>query len=495
VGPASVLNLGFALLSGAAAASNYWLWRERRSEPAHLWLALAAAAVAGICIGKALVYEATTTAEVVRWQRLQLAAAGPLLIGFLRFSFLFLRAESPVVDRIGVVLGIGVVAASLTPWAFDGIAHERSVPWLGQHYMELGLGPLGIAFFAAFAALFCWLLVFYGRHLPQVEDNAMGVFAALCLWVMFSIHDMSVTLRLFSGPYLLGLGYAAFLCAFSMILVRRFVRASADVERWAETLQRLVDERTAELRQKEIQLADGQRLATLSTIAASCAHELNNPAAYVTSSLNRLAEIWKRGEEADGGEFDEILGECREGVEHIRKIVGDLVALAQRSDGERARVDLREVVESALPIARNEARYRAEIVTALAPVPPVRGDARLLGQVVIHLVLNGIQAAASGSSPRPRVGVETSFEDGSVWLVVRDNGPGIPAELRPRLFDPFFPGRTEGDRVGFGLAVTHQIVTSHNGRIDVESSDSGTTMIVELPAADGGAGGAGDGVN
>ena len=100
-------------------------------------------------------------------------------------------------------------------------------------------------------------------------------------------------------------------------------------------------------------------------------------------------------------------------------------------------------------------------------------------------------AAAAAERPahqRPRVGVETSFEDGSVWLVVRDNGPGIPSELRPRLFDPFFPGRTEDDRVGFGLAVTHQIVTSHQGRIDVESSDAGTTMLVELPAAPDGDG-------
>jgi signal transduction histidine kinase len=485
VGPASVLNLCFALLAATAAAFNFWLWRERRSEPGHLWLALAAGSVAFICLGKTMLYEAETTAQIVRWQRLQLAAAGPLLIGFFRFSFLFLRAEAPVVDRLALAVGLGVVVASCTPWAFDGVAHPRSVPWLGQHYREMSLGPVGIAFFAAFSAFFAWLLVFYGRHLSRLKDNAMGVFAALCLWVMFSVHDMSVTLGVFSSPYLLGLGYAAFLGAFSIILVRRFVRASTDVERWAESLQRLVDERTAELRQKEVQLADGQRLATLSTLAASCAHELNNPAAYVTSSLNRLAELWKRGAGADEAEFDEILDECREGVEHIRRIVGELVALAQRSDGERARVDLREVVSSALSIARNEARYRAEIVTALGAVPPVRGDARLLGQVVIHLVLNGIQAAASGASPRPRVGVETSFEDGSVWLVVRDNGPGIPAELRPRLFDPFFPGRTEGDRVGFGLAVTHQIVTSHQGRIDVQSSDDGTTMIVELPAASG----------
>lgn len=483
VGPASVLNLCFALFAALAAGFNFWLWRERRREPGHLWLSLAAASVGFICFGKTMLYEAETTAEIVRWQRLQLAAAGPLMIGFLRFSFRFLRAESRLADRLGLVVGVGVVFASLSPWTFDGVAHPRSVPWLAQHYREMSLGPVGIAFFACFAGFFCWLIAFYGRHMKRLEDNAMGVFAALCVWVMFSVHDMAVTLRLISGPYILGLGYAAFLSAFSIILVRRFVRASADVEIWAESLQRLVDERTEELREKERQLGDGQRLATLSTLAASCAHELNNPAAYVTSSLNRLAELWKQGAGADAAEVEEILDECREGVAHIRRIVGELVALAQRSDGERERVDLREVVRSALPVARSEARYRAEIVTALAAVPAVLGDARLLGQVVIHLVLNGIQAAASGASPRPRVGVETSFDDGSVWLVVRDNGPGIPPELRPRLFDPFFPGRAEGDGVGFGLAVTHQIVTSHQGRIDVQSSDAGTTMIVELPAA------------
>jgi C4-dicarboxylate-specific signal transduction histidine kinase len=294
---------------------------------------------------------------------------------------------------------------------------------------------------------------------------------------------MAVTLGVYSGVYLLGLGHLAFLTGFSGILLRRFVRASEDAERWAETLQRLVDERTAELRAKELQLADGQRLATLSTLAASCAHELNNPAAYVTSSLNRLSELWKRGASDDAGEIEEILAECREGVERIRAIVGELLTLARRSDGERAQVDLVEVIQTALPIARSEARYRAEIVTELSPVPPVLGDARLLGQVVLHLVLNGIQAAASGRSPRPQVGVETSFEDGSVWLVVRDNGPGIPAELRPFLFDPLFPRRSGGERVGFGLAVAHQIVSSHRGRIDVESGAGGTTMIVEIPAA------------
>jgi signal transduction histidine kinase len=447
---------------------------------------VAAAAVTVISFGRAAVYEGTTAAEIELWQRLMFAASAPLIVGFVRFSFCFLGEWHPRVDRASLVLAaVGAFCALATPWVLDGVAYQREVPWLGQRYLEIGLDPLGLVLFFSYGAGFCYLIWLYGTHLGRLEEHAIPIFSTLCVFAMLGTNDMAVTLHLYSGVYLLGLGYTAFLMAFSAILIRRFVRQGEDVERWAETLQRLVDERTAELREKEIQLADGQRLATLSTLAASCAHELNNPAAYVTSSLNRLAELWKRGpgEGVDAGEAEELLGECREGVERIRTIVGELLSLARRSDGARERVDLVAVVEGALPVARGEARFQAEVVTRLSAVPPVLGDARLLGQVVLHLVGNGIQAAAAGRSPRPRVGVETSFEDGSVWLVVRDNGPGIPEELRPRLFDPFFPRRVSGDRIGFGLAVTHQIVTSHAGRIDVESSAEGTTMIVELPAA------------
>jgi signal transduction histidine kinase len=484
MGPASVLQLVLAVCALLTGATNLWLWRERRNEPSHFWLAVAGASVAAICLGKAFLYETTSSAEAELCQRILFAVSFPLIVGFLRFSFCFLGEWHPAVDRLGIAVGaIGAFLALCTPWVIVGPAELREVPGFAQRYLEARMDPVGHALFFTYGGLFTWLIWLYGQHLARLEEHALSIFSTLCVWAMLATHDMAVTLRLYSGVYLLGLGYFAFLVAFSGILVRRFVRTGIDVERWAETLQREVDERTAELRQKEFQLADGERLATLSTLAASCAHELNNPAAYVTSSLNRIAELWKDGREEDEGEFAEILAECREGVERIRTIVGELVALARRSDGERGQVDLCEVVEVALPAARAEARYRVEIVPALLPVPPVSGDARLLGQAVIQLLLNGIHAAAGGRAARPRVGVETSFEDGSVWLVVRDNGPGIPRELRPRLFDPFFPPRSDGDRVGFGLAVTHQIVTSHGGRIDVESSERGTTMVVELPAA------------
>lgn len=484
MGPAALLSLCFAVVALQFGAANAWLWRERKSEPGHLWLAVAAAGVAVISASDVMLYQAADLAGAQRWQRVQFASAGLLVVGFLRFSSCFLRVAQPRTDALGlVVAAAGALLAAGSDSMFDGTLRRGQLPGLpGQGFAVAGLGPGAKLLFVAYGALFVHVIALYARHLARVRDHRLAVFAALCLWGTCAGNDMATTLGAYPGARLLGLGYCGFLLAFSAILMRRFVRSTEEVERQADTLKRLVDERTEELRQKDLQLAHGQRLATVATLAASCAHEINNPAAYVTSSLNRLGELWKSEGGAHDGEFEEILGECREGVERIRATVGELLSLARQSDGERGEVDLAEVVEHALAVARNEARYRVEIVLAVRPVPPVLGDARLLGQVALNLVLNAIQAAGSGASARPRVEVETSSEEGGVRLRVRDNGPGIPEALRPHLFHPF-SARRGAHGSGFGLAVTHQIVTSHGGRLALESGPEGTTATVELPAA------------
>jgi hypothetical protein len=166
VGPASVLNLSFAMLSAAAGVFNFWLWRERRREPAHLWLAVAGGAVTLISLGRAGVYEGTSLAEVVLWQRLMFAASAPLIVGFLRFSFCFLDEWHPTVDRIGLALGVAGAACALgTPWILDDTAHAKIVPWFGQPYIEAGFDPLGLALFFSYGGLFAYLIWLYGRHL------------------------------------------------------------------------------------------------------------------------------------------------------------------------------------------------------------------------------------------------------------------------------------------------------------------------------------------
>lgn len=485
MGPAALLSLCLAVVALQFGAANAWLWRERRSEPAHLWLAVAAAGVAAISASDVLLYQASDLAAAQRLQRVQFASAGLIVVGFVRFSSCFLQIAQPRADALGIaVAALGTLLAAGSDAMFDGTLRSGQVPGLpDQPYVVAGLGPAAKLLFASYGAFFVYVITLYAGNLSKLRDHRLGVLTALCLWGTCAGNDMATTLGAYPGARLVGVGYCGFLLAFSAILLRRFVRSTEEVERQADTLQRLVDERTEELRQKDLQLAHGQRLATVATLAASCAHEINNPAAYVTSSLNRLGELWKAERGARDGEFDEILGECREGVERIHATVGELLSLARQSHGERGEVDLAEVVEHALAVARNEARYRVEIAAELRPVPPVIGDARLLGQVALNLVLNAIQAAGSGGSPRPRVeiSVESPPDDACVRLAVRDNGPGIPEALRPHLFDPF-SARRGAHGGGFGLAVTHQIVTSHGGRLALESGPGGTAATVELPA-------------
>jgi len=241
-----------------------------------------------------------------------------------------------------------------------------------------------------------------------------------------------------------------------------------------------VEERTRVLREKDLELAHGARMATVGALAAGLAHEINDPIAYASSNLSHLARSWRS---TDAAGFDEVVSETRHGVERVRLVVSELLRLARRSEGPEGPVNLRKVVESILPIVQPEARWRAQITTHLDAVPPVRGEERLLGQVVLNLVVNALRSIPEGQPNRYTVHIETRLRDGCVVLRVRDNGPVIPDEALPHLFDPFAPPRAGMDGAELGLAVTHQLVARHRGRISVETGAQGTVFEVELPQA------------
>ncbi len=363
---------------------------------------------------------------------------------------------------------------------FGGAAIERNVDYLGLHYYARDLGPFGFATVAVFGAYITFVVRIWFVHRRKISEGSNLRIAAFSLLLLAGISDMAVGLRFYEAPLLIVFGYTGFLVALSSILLRRLVHSMDEVERSAVELYDLVAQRTEELRQKDLQLAHGERMATIGTLAASVAHEINNPIAFVSSNLNHLERITK---EIELTEVSEIIFECREGVDRVRGIVADLLSMARRSDGFEEPVDLVEVVRSALGMLANEARYRTRLETQLAAVPHVLGDARLLGQVVVNLVLNAIQAIPEGDPESNQVTVSTSNENGSVQLVVRDTGPGIPKGLVPRIFDPFFTTKPRDKGTGLGLAVTHQLVTRYRGSITVDTNSCGTTIVVELPSA------------
>lgn len=476
--PASAIAFSAALVVLYVASFHGWIFWLRREEREHLWLAVTACAIASFGVTAALLYSARTVEEGIYWQRVMFLTSCPLLVGFLRFSFCFLGLDRPLADRIALVFGAGVALLALAsnlPFTGEPIRHH--VPLFGLDWVESSLSPFGHAIMASYFVAFAYLIALYARHVRAGGREVRTLLATLCLWCTAALSDAAVASGIYDAPYSLAFGYLAIVLGFSGILVRRLLHARSELERLASRLEEEVEARSEELQRKELQLARGERLATIGTLAASVAHEINNPIAFVHSNLNRLDEMWDKDEGRD--EVGEILAECREGTERVRGIVSDLLRLARSGDVRMEPVDLHETIAKVLPLARGSARRRARLSTRLAGVPRVLGDERLLGQVVLNLVMNALQAIPEGTPETNSVSVSTSCEGGGVRLVVADTGPGISEELRERIFDPFYTTRNEG--TGLGLAVTRDIVARHQGSIQVDSSPSGTRMIIDFP--------------
>jgi signal transduction histidine kinase len=480
--PAASLVSGlFALLALCAAGLNIWLFAQRPRETAHLWLAVAAAGVVWLATGYAALYAARSLAAAQSAQLVALTAALPIVVGFARFTTAFLQTRPGPLLRAAPLYTLAVVLLpTLYPsFFFSGEAVERRIEPFGERYVQGGLTPAAALALILFLPLFVELVRQYLRNRDRIE-GARPLAFALVLWAGCAATDILAFLGWLPTLHGMAFGFCIFAVLFTALLIRRFVAASSRVEASAGALALKVEERTRLLREKELELAHGARMATVGALAAGLAHEINDPIAFASSNLNHLAGSWRS---TDVTSFDEVLAETRDGVERVRRVVSELLRLARRSETPEGPVDLREVVRSILPLVQPEARWRARIVTQLDAVPPVRGEERLLGQVVLNLVVNALHAIPEGQPERHQVRIETRYREGQVVLRVHDDGARIPLEALPHLFDPFAPPRADGSGSELGLAVTHQLVARHRGRIDVETGLGGTTFSVELPPA------------
>jgi len=237
--------------------------------------------------------------------------------------------------------------------------------------------------------------------------------------------------------------------------------------------------------QKQLELAD--RLASLGTMAAGVAHEVNNPLAAVVANAGFLAEELSA---AAGDGFDvarmgamrEALQDIQSGARRIGRIVSDLCAFSRPPSGAVGDVDLGRCVEWALRTTAHEFRNRARVRREAQDAPRVRADETRLGQVLINLLVNAAHAIPPGDADRNEVVVATRTDaDGRAVLEVRDTGAGIPPDAIARIFDPFFTTKPVGEGTGLGLSICHGIVASLGGEIRVESEvGRGTAVYVTL---------------
>ena len=255
-------------------------------------------------------------------------------------------------------------------------------------------------------------------------------------------------------------------------------RAEEELARHREHLEELVEQRTRELAESRERLIQAERLASVGTLAAGIAHEINNPVGGMLLAAQN-AQQHRTG--PDGDQIvDRALDKIVDQAKRCSRIVKSVLQFARDDTTDKWPTDLNGILRRVVDLTRKHARERGAEV-ALQPtedlgkvvVSPVG-----LERVLVNIIDNGIEAREAGA----RVVVRAEGTPEAVRIELRDNGRGLTDEQLKHLFDPFFTTRQDSGGTGLGLSIAHGIVTDHGGRISVDSQvGRGTTVVVELP--------------
>ncbi|NCN96162.1 MAG: PAS domain-containing protein [Rhodoferax sp.] len=280
-----------------------------------------------------------------------------------------------------------------------------------------------------------------------------------------------------------------------------------------ELLKRNDELQTLYTRLSEVKehLIQSEKLASIGQLAAGIAHEINNPIGYIFSNFgtleNYLAQLFNMLDAYEKAETDlqscttgqtlkgkreafdleflkedipVLMRESKEGIVRVRKIVQDLKDFSHvdtNSDWQFA--SLNQGIDSTLNVINNEIKYKADLVKEFADLPELQCMPSQINQVVMNLVVN---AAHAIGPERGKITVRTGQEGEQVWLEVTDTGSGIPPDVLPRIFDPFYTTKPIGKGTGLGLSLSYGIIQKHHGKIEVNTNvGQGTSFKVWLP--------------
>ena len=237
----------------------------------------------------------------------------------------------------------------------------------------------------------------------------------------------------------------------------------------------------------ENQLINTEKMASMGTLAAGVAHELNNPLGVILGFTDLLLEK----SEKESQDYQDLKTIERHSL-HCKQVVENLLSFARQGEGLSAYCDIYDAIHEIIGVVSHSMEMNhIEVKLHLSPgLPKVKGDARQMQQVFLNLINNA--AAAMDGGGILEITAAQDKKPGRVCIMVRDNGHGINADHMENIFDPFFTTKPEGEGTGLGLFVSHGIVTRHEGTITCESSTEdrpqkprGTLFTVTLKTRDG----------
>lgn len=239
-----------------------------------------------------------------------------------------------------------------------------------------------------------------------------------------------------------------------------------------------------ERRKMEEQMYNTEKLASLGTMAAGVAHEINNPLAIILGFTEMLLE-----KVSPDSEVNEILKTIEKQGLNAQRIVSNLLSFARFSEPKEEEVDIKENIETILTVEGNTlALYKIFVERDMVePLPKVKGDPGELQQVLFNVISNAVSAMKEGGGLL-KIVTRAVDNERNVEIRISDTGSGIKKENRAKIFDPFFTTKKVGEGTGLGLAISYALISKHGGTItfetktEEESKETGTTFIVTLPA-------------
>lgn len=266
-------------------------------------------------------------------------------------------------------------------------------------------------------------------------------------------------------------------------LAQSFNAMAQEIQEYRGRLERMVQAKSAELKQAQDSLLQSEKLASIGLLASGVAHELNNPLTSILMNINLLME-----EVEDRPDLHRELKRISDDTLRCQRIIDELRDFSRQHELAISPSDINGVVQEALGLIDHQLKLQGITLSQeFCPrAPPIPCDPDRIQQVLMNVFVNAIQAMPQGG----RLTVSTALQEGLAEIAVRDSGPGIPRQIRGKIFDPFFTTKSGG--TGLGLSIAYRIMDEHGGRVEIESlteeeigpgreETSGTTVRLLLP--------------
>lgn len=251
-------------------------------------------------------------------------------------------------------------------------------------------------------------------------------------------------------------------------------------------------------RQRAIQLAHSDRIASLGLLSAGVAHEINNPASFISVNiqtledgfsilkkqiLGKISDTEKSQVEIIINEMPQIMHEMREGISRITDIVSGLKQFVHTERGKKSLTDIHVPIEHAMKLCANRTKKAAEVITEFdRSIPEILADSRQIEQVMVNLIMNAADAIDECKTKGGKIVIKTQKEDYLFRIEVSDNGSGLSEEFMSNLFKPFYTTKGVGKGTGLGLTISRNIIDEHGGTLSAENDmNGGAVFIVKLP--------------